>query len=113
MQWKYERTCRSRLMAARPIMVQRDLAPARANPSSITSAVNCSAWFHTCMHAPLFHWFLLLVLLDLDTKNYRQKVYTKKKYGMLIAMPCRSVKKRTLPLALTNNHTVLCIVGSQ
>ena len=46
---QFEHTCRSRLMAARPIMVQRDLAPAWASPSSITSAVNCSAWCHTCM----------------------------------------------------------------
>ena len=66
---------------------------------------------HACTTFSLVPSFV--VLLDLDTKNYRQKVYTKKKYGMLIAMPCRSVKKRTLPLALTNNHTVLCIVGSQ
>ena len=44
-------TCRSRLIAARPIMLQRDLAPARARPSSITSAVNWMAWYHTCTHS--------------------------------------------------------------
>ena len=42
-------TCRSRLMAARPICVQRALAPALAMPSSTTSAVKFSACRHSCM----------------------------------------------------------------
>ena len=41
-------TCRSRLMAARPMAVQRPLAPARASPSSTTSAVNPIACRHSC-----------------------------------------------------------------
>lgn len=49
-------TCRSRLMAERPMGVQRPAAPARAMPSSTISAACWHAWRHTASTSDAASW---------------------------------------------------------